>query len=62
MPIHVHPVLRSLEEAEESEGLIPVLDSVGVTIKKAAEATGLSPKIVPVAYTRIIRGNSYTAH
>jgi hypothetical protein len=68
MPIHWHPVLRSLEEAEEAEGLILTLDSVGVTQKKAAEvatpAPGIQPlpKVVPVGYTRIIRGNKYDAH
>jgi hypothetical protein len=67
VPIHFHPVLRSLEEAEEAEGLIIALDSVGVTIKKNAEAAtppaGVAPlpKIVPVGYTRIIRGHVYTA-
>lgn len=62
MPIHFHPVLRSLEEALESEGLIATLDSAGVTVKKAAEAaTPPNPKVVPVAYTRIIRGHVYTA-
>lgn len=60
-PIHVHPAIRSLEEAEESEGLIVTLDSAGVTVKKAAETAGTSPKVVPVAATRILRGHVYTA-
>jgi hypothetical protein len=61
MPIHWHPMIRSLEEALESEGLIQTMDSLGVTEKKLAETAGTSPKVVPVAVTRIIRGDSYTA-
>lgn len=61
MPIHMNPVIRSLEEALESNGLIPTLDSVGVTVKKAQETATTLPKVVPVQYTRIIRGTSYTA-
>ena len=60
MPLHVHPFLRSLEEAEESEGLIQTRDSVGVTIQKAKESAG-TPKTVPVVAKRIFRGNLYTA-
>lgn len=77
MPIHVHPVLRSLEEAEESAGLILTINSAGVTVQLAAETaavaasakptapppanTALFPKVVPVAVTRIINGHAYTA-
>jgi|HubBroStandDraft_5_1064220.scaffolds.fasta_scaffold11642_6 hypothetical protein len=62
MPIHVHPVLRSLEEAEESANLIPTLNSQGVTVQIAAETVGSAKKVVPVAYTRVINGVAYTAH
>jgi hypothetical protein len=61
MPIHVHPVIRALEEVEEAEHLIVTLDSVGVTIKKAQEAAGTSPKVVPVGYTWIVRGDAHKA-
>lgn len=60
MPWHFHPVIRGLEEAEESNGLIVTLDSVGVTDIKAAESAGTRTKVVPVAYTYILRGTSYT--
>lgn len=60
-PIHVAPVIRAREEAFETEGLIKTLDSAGVTVKKAQEAAGTSPKVVPVAFTLKVRGNSYTA-
>jgi hypothetical protein len=61
VPIHMHPVIRSLEEATEAEGLIQTLDSAGVSAKKAQETANVLPKVVPVAYVRIIRGNKYTA-
>lgn len=61
MPLHMHPALRAREEALEAEGLIKPIDSVGVQIEKAHEAAGTKVKVVPVAATRIIRGNSYTA-
>lgn len=61
MPQHVHPALRALEEALESNGLIQTLDSAGVTVQKNEEAAGLVVKVVPVAATRVIRGVSYTA-
>ena len=60
MPIHFAPVLRTLEQAEESNGLIQTLDSAGVTDIKAAETAGQT-KVVPVAWTYIIRGSVYTA-
>ena len=61
MPIHVAPAIRALEEMLESNGLIETLDSLGVTVKKAQESASINVKVVPVAYTRIIRGTSYTA-
>ncbi len=60
MPIHFHPVIRGLEEAEESNGLIKTLDSAGVADLKAAELAGTVLKVVPVAYTYILRGTAYT--
>ena len=60
-PIHVAPVLRGREEALESAGLIPTLDSGGVTVQKNLEAAGLAAKVVPVAYTYYnINGANYT--
>jgi hypothetical protein len=61
MPIHSHPWFRSLEEAEESNGLIQTRDSVLVTKFKADELSGARVKVVPVAFKRIIRGTVYTA-
>lgn len=40
MPIHVAPILRAIEEAEEAAGQAVKLDSVGVTIQKALETQG----------------------
>lgn len=62
MPIHVHPVLRSLEEVEESAGLIVTLNSSGVTNQIAAEAAGTVVKSIPVNYSRIINGKLYTVN
>jgi len=61
MPIHFQPVIRSLEEALESNGLIQTLDSQGVTELKALETAGTVLKVVPVQYVRVIRGTVYTA-
>lgn len=58
MPLHVHPHLRALEEAEESEGLIQSLNSVAVTAILAAEAAPTRTKVVPVQF-RVIRGTKY---
>lgn len=43
MPWHFHPLLRSLEKAEESLGLIKSLNSVGYTVQLAEEQAGTSP-------------------
>ena len=61
MPLHIHPALRAREEALEAEGLIKAIDSVAVQIAKTQEAEGTKVKVVPVAATRVIRGNRYTA-
>jgi hypothetical protein len=62
VPIHFAPVLRTLEQALESNGLIQTLDSVGVTDIKAAEAVPATRlKVVPVAWNYIIRGTVYNA-
>ena len=61
MPIHFAPVLRTLEQALESNGLIYTLNSDGVDDILAAEAAGTRTKVVPVAWTYIIRGTTYTA-
>ena len=53
MPIHIAPPIRALEEALELAGLIVPLDSVGVTVKKAQEAVGLSVKVVPVNHVYV---------
>ena len=62
MPLHVHPVLRSLEEVEEAAGLILPIDSVGVTVQKAAETAGTATKVVPVTYKRVVLGKEYTVN
>jgi hypothetical protein len=61
MPIHIAPHIRALEEALESDSLIPTLNSQGVTVKLAQEAASTQPKLVPVAQFRVIRGTKYTA-
>jgi hypothetical protein len=61
MPMSYHPHIRALQEAMETEGLIPKLDSAGVTQLKAEETAGRRPKTVPVAQTRIINGHLYIA-
>lgn len=60
-PIHQAPRLRALEEMLEAQGLIKTLDSGGVTLIKNQEAAGTRTKVVPVAYTKVIRDKSYTA-
>ena len=60
MPIHFAPVIRALEEAEESNGLIPTLNSDGVDDILAAESAGTRTKVVPVGYKFILRGTVYT--
>lgn len=61
MPYHVHPVLRAIEEINESESLIPALDTQAVKIFKAEESAGTRKKVVPSFFTRIVRGRTYTA-
>lgn len=61
MPLHVHPALRALEEALESEGLIKTLNSAGVLVQQNKETAGIQPKVVPVNAVRVIRGNTYKA-
>lgn len=61
MPWHVHPAIRALEEAEESEGLIQTRDTVGVTLSKNKVIAGTLVKVVPVVNKHIFRGNLYTA-
>lgn len=62
MPLHIHPILRALEEAEEAAGLIKSLDSAGVTVQKAVESSGQSPKIIPIAHNYVnVKGTNYTA-
>lgn len=61
MPWHFAPVIRSLEEAEESAGIIKTADSVGVTNVKAEESASTRTKPVPPNYKRGINGVLYTA-
>jgi hypothetical protein len=61
MPMSYHPHIRALQEAMETEGLIPKLDSPGVTVIKAQESSGQRPKVVPVAQVRVINGHQYLA-
>jgi len=46
MPIHIHPLFRSLELAEESLGLIKPINSLGFTIHVAEENAGKRPPAV----------------
>lgn len=59
MPIHVQPALRAREEAMEAAGLIQPLDSLGVTLQKAAETAGVVKKVVPACGPFIFNGISY---
>jgi hypothetical protein len=47
MPLHLHPHLRTLEEHRELSSVIQPLDSQGVSVRKADEAAGKFPKVVP---------------
>lgn len=59
MPMHIQPLIRAREEAEESNGLIQTMDSVGLTRWKAVETAGNRSKVVPKC-TFIFRGTVYT--
>ena len=59
MPIHIQPLLRAREEAMEQAGLIQKIDSAGVTIQKAKEASHTHPKVVPACGPIIFNNSSY---
>ena len=58
-PVHVHPIFRAQEEAEEAAGLINKLDSVGVTIQKNLETQGATFRQSPKE-TILVNGTSFT--
>lgn len=62
MPLCVATPIRLLQQTMESAGLIPKIDSIGVTIQKTLESEGLAVKPLPAgdaARTRVINGVSY---
>lgn len=46
MPWHIQPVIRALEEVNESHGIQKTLDSAGVSRIKTDETAGASQKRV----------------
>lgn len=59
MPIHIHPVMRGRELAEENASLIVALNSDGLNVQRNAESAGIAPVAIPVGRTTIFVGNSY---
>jgi hypothetical protein len=49
MATHIHPILRSREDAIETAGLISTLKSVGIVIRRSQELQNLVTKVYPIA-------------
>lgn len=49
MAMHVAPIIREMDEARQTAGLLSNLDSVGYTVTKAQETAGTrpTPKVTP---------------
>ena len=61
MPIFINPRLRALQDAQQSFGIIAVLDSTGFTDLKALETAGTVLKVVPLE-TYYYGNSTYTPH
>jgi hypothetical protein len=47
--MHTAPLIREMDEARQTAGLLNLLDSVGYTVRKAQETAGQvpTPKVTP---------------
>ena len=59
MTIHIHPVFRAREDAEQNAGLIQKLDSDGFIVKKNNENLGATFRQSPKA-AFLFNGTSFT--
>lgn len=62
MPIHIQPVIRAKEIAEEDAGLINVINSDGITAQRNEEKAGIVPVNIPVGTPHLFNGRSYDSN